>query len=38
MKHVSGFKAVNEAIGSLVLKLDSQERIVEILSKLIEIH
>lgn len=30
--HVGGFEAANEAIGTLVLKLESQERINEILS------
>ena len=29
--HVGGFEAANEAIGTLVLKLESQERIEEIL-------
>ena len=30
--HVGGFEAANEAIGTLVLKFDSQEKIEEVLS------
>ena len=30
--HVRGFEAANEAIGTLVLKFDSQEKIEEVLS------